>query len=128
LAVASISRSTARSHRSARSPAISVARRIHRGDLSCERLGSGGVGRAATSGRPNDTHARTEHDDTGEEQQRFAFGGGWHDAKIASPITNRVICLFPTWLFLRIAAIMLHGRCYLESLMAAISCAPPSMK
>jgi len=67
--------------RAARS-GIRAARRIDGGYLSRERLAAGGVGRAATSRGPHDTHARTKHNDTGEEQQRFAFGGCWHGAKI----------------------------------------------
>jgi len=70
--------------RAARS-AIGAARRIDRGYLSCERLATGDVGRAATARAPHDTHARTKHNDTGEEQQRFAFGGCGHGGKIVSP-------------------------------------------
>jgi len=115
-----------RSRRAART-SVNAARRIDGGNLSRERLAGAGIGRAATARRPHDTHARTEDNDAGEEQQRFAFGGCWHGAKIAQPITKGIICLFPTRLFLRTGPIMLYGRCHLESQVAATSRAPPSM-
>ena len=103
----SVRGSPARSRRAAR-PSIGAARRIDGGDLSRERLTGGGIGGATTSRRPHDAHAGAEDNDTGEEQQRFAFGGCWHGAKIAPPPTKRLICLFPTQLFLRTGLIMLH--------------------
>ena len=103
----SVRGSPARSRRAAR-PSIGAARRIDGGDLSRERLTGGGIGGATTSRRPHDAHAGAEDNDTGEEQQRFAFGGCWHGAKIAPPPTKRLICLFPTRLFLRTGLIMLH--------------------
>ena len=58
--------STVRLRRAAR-PGVSAVRRIDGGYLARERLAAGGVGRAATSRGAHDTHARAEHDDTGEE-------------------------------------------------------------
>ena len=124
--VPSVEGSPVRSRRTARSN-VNAARRIDGGDLSRERLTGAGIGRTATSRGAHDTHACTEDNDTGEEQQRFAFGGRWHNAKIAPPITKGIICLFPTRLFLRTGPIMLYGRRHLESHVAATSRAPPSM-
>jgi hypothetical protein len=84
---ASVRRSSSRFRRAARA-GVSAARRVDGRYLSRERQAVRGLGRTATSRGPHDTHARAKHDDTGEEQQRFAFGGGWHGAKIASPTRN----------------------------------------
>jgi hypothetical protein len=82
--VASIDGSSARARRAARRH-VGVARRIDGRHLSRERLTVGGIGRSAAARGPHHTHARAEHNDTSEEQQRFAFGGRGHGAKIAAP-------------------------------------------
>jgi hypothetical protein len=85
--VASIDGSTARPRRAAGSH-IGTARRIDGSYLSRERLAVGGIGRAGPSCRAHDPHARAEHDDSGEEQQRFALGACGHGAIMASSIAD----------------------------------------
>jgi hypothetical protein len=86
--------------------------RVDGGYLTGERLSVGDVGCPIVPRGAHHAHARAKHDDTGEEHQRFAFGGRRHDDKIVSPITNCTICLFQTRLILRAVSISLDlGAC-----------------
>src|SRR5690242_7789192 len=57
---------------------ISAAGGVDRRELARQSLMSRGIGGAITLRGANDADARPEHDDTGEKEQRFAFGGCRH--------------------------------------------------
>ncbi len=63
---------------------VTGSRRIDGCELLRERLSRSDVGRSVIASGPNHADTRAQNDDAGEKEESFAFGRGWHGAKMSA--------------------------------------------